>query len=83
VESRWSGLRPGTADELPILGSDPDLAGLVHATGHYRNGILLAPLTAELVAAGVRGDPPPIDARSFSPARPALCGTAAGGGRGT
>ena len=74
VESRWSGLRPGTADELPILGWDPDLAGLLYATGHYRNGILLAPLTAELVAAEVRGSPLSLDLDPFSVARPSLAG---------
>ncbi|MDE3156482.1 MAG: glycine oxidase ThiO [Acidobacteriota bacterium] len=44
------GLRPATADELPIVGRSARLEGLVYATGHYRNGILLAPLTATLVA---------------------------------
>jgi glycine oxidase len=50
VES-WSGLRPGTPDHLPILGPDPEVAGLVYATGHYRNGILLAPLTGQRMGA--------------------------------
>jgi len=45
----WSGLRPGTADELPILGHDPETSGLLYATGHYRNGILLAPISAEII----------------------------------
>jgi|HubBroStandDraft_5_1064220.scaffolds.fasta_scaffold08110_1 glycine oxidase len=45
----WSGLRPGTRDGLPILGTTP-LAGYFLATGHYRNGILLTPVTARLVA---------------------------------
>ncbi|HJU87727.1 MAG TPA: FAD-dependent oxidoreductase, partial [Gemmatimonadota bacterium] len=72
VESRWSGLRPGTADDLPVLGEDPDLAGLLYATGHYRNGILLAPLTADVVAALARGHGPPVDTSPFSPARPGL-----------
>jgi glycine oxidase len=44
------GLRPGTPDALPIVGSSSRLPGLVFATGHYRNGVLLAPLTAKLVA---------------------------------
>jgi glycine/D-amino acid oxidase-like deaminating enzyme len=44
------GLRPGTPDHLPIIGRSAVLANVVYATGHYRNGILLAPLTAELVA---------------------------------
>jgi glycine oxidase len=69
VDSRWTGLRPGTADDLPILGEDPELAGLLYATGHYRNGILLAPLTADLVVAWVRGVEPPIDLARFSAAR--------------
>jgi glycine oxidase len=72
VESRWAGLRPGTADDLPILGEDPDLPGLVYATGHYRNGILLAPLTAEVVAALARGEDPAVDMTAFSPARSTL-----------
>ena len=49
VES-WSGHRPGTPDGMPVLGLDPDLSGLVYATGHYRNGILLAPATATAIA---------------------------------
>jgi len=57
----WSGLRPGTPDGLPILGADPDVAGLVYATGHFRNGILLAPLTGELVAALLLGEEPAAD----------------------
>jgi glycine oxidase len=69
VDSRWSGLRPGTADDLPILGEDPELAGLLYATGHYRNGILLAPLTADLVVAWVQGVEPPLDLARFSATR--------------
>lgn len=56
VADSWAGLRPGTPDDLPLLGSDPEMAGLVHATGHFRNGILLAPATADVVAACVAGD---------------------------
>ena len=47
------GLRPGTTDGLPIIGPSSVFPRLIFATGHYRNGILLAPLTAELVAAAV------------------------------
>jgi glycine oxidase len=54
VES-WSGLRPGTPDGLPVLGPDPEMEGLVYATGHHRNGILLAPLTGERVGALLAG----------------------------
>src|SRR3954465_2578082 len=49
IEARV-GLRPATPDELPVLGRDPDIAGLVHASGHYRNGVLLAPITGKLIA---------------------------------
>lgn len=49
IEQFWWGFRPGTPDELPILGSSP-CENLYLATGHYRNGILLAPVTASLIA---------------------------------
>lgn len=52
VELR-AGLRPGTPDGLPILGPDPQVAGLFYSTGHYRNGILLAPITALLLAEAI------------------------------
>lgn len=44
------GLRPATRDEMPIIGRSAKIPGLVYATGHYRNGVLLAPLTARVVA---------------------------------
>jgi glycine oxidase len=44
------GLRPAAPDDLPIIGRDPNVDGLVHATAHYRNGVLLAPITAVMVA---------------------------------
>ena len=50
VVDSWAGLRPRSEDNFPVLGPDPEIAGLFHATGHYRNGILLAPITAELMA---------------------------------
>jgi glycine oxidase len=65
----WSGLRPGTPDGLPILGPDPDLEGLFYATGHYRNGILLAPLTARLLFASLRGSPTEVGIEPFTIAR--------------
>ena len=54
VTGSWSGLRPGTPDDLPILGESP-IRGLFLAAGHFRNGILLAPLTALLLADAVTG----------------------------
>ena len=44
------GLRPATSDDLPVIGPSSGAANVIYATGHYRNGILLAPLTAQLVA---------------------------------
>jgi glycine oxidase len=67
--STWAGIRPGTSDGLPIVGPDPDVEGLVYATGHYRNGILLAPITAAAVAALAGGSALPVDLAPFSPAR--------------
>src|SRR5215470_6520105 len=55
----WAGLRPGSVDGRPIIGADPAVRGYYVATGHYRNGVLLAPLTARLVATLLRGDPHP------------------------
>lgn len=57
VDSTWAGFRPWTEDHLPILGPGP-LPGLVLATGHFRNGILLTPLTAKLAAQVVLGEKP-------------------------
>ena len=64
----WAGLRPRAEDELPVLGGGADVEGLFYATGHYRNGILLAPITGELIAdAVVSGAPPSMEA--FTPDR--------------
>jgi len=64
----WCGLRPGTPDQLPILGP-ADVDGLVFATGHYRNGILLAPATAKLVGEWITERRIFIDWEPFSPLR--------------
>jgi thiazole synthase len=55
LEGTWWGYRPATPDEWPILGPGP-AANLILATGHYRNGILLAPITAQLIGQLCRGD---------------------------
>lgn len=68
VVETWSGLRPGTPDDLPILGPT-DLDGLLIATGHYRNGILLAPITAKLVREWIVNGRTEFDAAAFSPLR--------------
>jgi glycine oxidase len=52
-----AGLRPGTPDNLPLIGPG-EIEGLILATGHFRNGILLAPLTADRIAASLAANPP-------------------------
>lgn len=68
VLETWSGLRPGTADDLPILGPT-DAEGLLVATGHYRNGILLAPITAKLIREWITSGRTGLDVGQFSPLR--------------
>lgn len=65
VEETWAGLRPYTDDHTPLLGPGP-VPGLFLATGHYRNGILLAPITARVVSEVVLGKKPSVDLRPFS-----------------
>jgi glycine oxidase len=64
----WAGLRPAAPDGLPILGAT-SIAGYFVATSHFRNGILLAPITAEIVAQLILGEQPEYDLARFSPAR--------------
>jgi glycine oxidase len=68
----WAGLRPGTPDALPILGTTPT-PGYYVATGHFRDGILLAPITARLMTQIIFGEDPQTDLRSFSASRFAVC----------
>lgn len=68
IDELIAGLRPATADGLPAIGPG-ELEGLHWAVGHFRNGILLTPITAEIVAAGLIGEEPPVLARAFAPAR--------------
>jgi glycine oxidase len=63
-----AGLRPGTPDNAPLIGPGA-LDGLVLATGHFRNGILLAPITADAVASLLAGEEPPPSAVPMAPAR--------------
>jgi glycine oxidase len=64
----WAGLRPGTPDKLPILGTTPT-PGYFVATGHFRDGILLAPISAQVMAAVITGTSPAHDLFAFSAAR--------------
>ena len=73
ITDMWAGLRPKAPDGLPVLGPCDEIAGLHYATGHYRNGILLAPVTGELIAEAIL-DPAPLSKTSaflasFSPNR--------------
>jgi glycine oxidase len=68
IEETWAGLRPDSPDHLPILGPT-ELDGLVIATGHFRSGILLTPITAQLVREWVTKQSVPVDWERFSPMR--------------
>lgn len=68
IVETWAGLRPGTPDQLPIIGPT-DTPGLLIATGHYRNGILLAPITARLIREWIVEGKTSFDAGGFSPLR--------------
>jgi glycine oxidase len=64
----WAGLRPGSPDNLPILGVTRTLGYFV-ATGHFRDGILLTPVTAHVMAQIITGEEREYDVSAFSPAR--------------
>jgi glycine oxidase len=68
IEELSVGLRPGSPDNVPVIGPGA-VDGLVWATGHYRNGILLAPLTAELIVAALVDEPPTSHAGACWPDR--------------
>lgn len=69
IVDSWAGFRPHAPDDLPVLGPAADIDGLFYATGHYRNGILLAPITAEIIAEAVVNRKSPQLAGSFAPDR--------------
>jgi glycine oxidase len=77
VLGHWASFRPGTPDDLPLVGR-AGAEGLWLASGHHRNGILLAPVTAEIVAAQVLGREAPAGAEAFDPMRFAPGGGDAG-----
>ena len=68
IHEAWAGLRPGSPDNLPILG-ETTVLGYFAATGHYRDGIMLAPATANAMAELIAGQQPEIDLAAFSPLR--------------
>jgi glycine oxidase len=70
LSATWSSFRPYTSDELPLLGPSAT-PGLILMSGHYRNGILLAPISAQIVATSVLGQKPPLELGPFAPERAA------------
>jgi len=68
IEETWAGLRPDSPDHLPIIGPT-DIDGLLMATGHFRSGILLTPITARLVREWATEKRVSIDWDRFSPMR--------------
>jgi glycine oxidase len=68
IREMWTGLRPATPDGLPIVG-ESSIKGLLYATGHYRNGILLAPITAHIIGLLVTNHQPSVSIESYSPQR--------------
>jgi glycine oxidase len=68
IEETWAGLRPDAPDHLPIIGPT-DLDGLLIATGHFRSGILLAPITAQLIREWITTQNVSLDSTRFSPMR--------------
>jgi glycine oxidase len=66
IVGHWAGLRPGSPDGVPVIGPHPDIEGLYLNTGHYRNGVLLAPGSARLLADLILGREPIVPPESFS-----------------
>jgi glycine oxidase len=65
----WAGFRPRAQDGLPVLGPSVEIEGLFYATGHYRNGILLAPITGCVIADAIVDGIVPVSIHAFSPDR--------------
>ncbi len=65
----WAGLRPGTPDGFPLLGPVPGVEGLALAAGHHRNGVLLSPVTGEIIVDWISGQATAEDAKAFLPDR--------------
>jgi glycine oxidase len=69
IAQSWAGLRPVTPDMLPMIGADPEHKSLIYACGHGRNGVLMAPLTGDLIADLVTGTPLSHNLSQFRPDR--------------
>ena len=66
---RWAGIRPMTEDKLHLLGRDPRTPGVIYATGHSKNGILMGPLTGDVVVRLASGEDPGFDLTPMRPDR--------------
>ncbi len=67
VEHHWAGLRPGSPDGVPVIGTHPVLSNLYICAGHFRNGVVLGPGSARLLADQIGGHQPEIDATPYLP----------------
>ena len=72
IIEQWMGFRPGSPDGMPYLGPVDGFSGLFVATGHYRNGVALAPGTADIMSRWIMGDTPSMDLSDFRVDRPAV-----------
>lgn len=66
IKQHWAGLRPGTTSGIPYIGAHPSIKGLYVNAGHFRNGVLLAPASARLLADIMLGRPPLLDPASYA-----------------
>lgn len=74
ISHQWSGLRPGTTDELPYLGAHPEISGLFVSTGFYRNGLAMGPAVAEIMADLILSRPIDLDLTDYRLNRPTTYG---------
>ncbi|HHO70529.1 MAG TPA: FAD-dependent oxidoreductase, partial [Halothiobacillus sp.] len=63
----WAGLRPGSDDGIPTIGEHPDIQGLYINAGHFRNGLVMGPASAELLANLMTGETTIVDPAPYSP----------------
>lgn len=75
VEAHWCGLRPGSPDGIPVMGPVPGMQRLSVCAGHFRNGLVLAPASAEFMAGQLLGQQTPFDPDAYDPEQVA-CGAA-------
>jgi glycine oxidase len=66
VEAQWAGLRPSSPEGVPYIGEHPEIAGLWVCSGHYRNGIVLGPASARLLAGLLHGGSPIISPEPYA-----------------